>query len=722
MLLFVISFLLVFISSYFLVSIISPKKSILGLIYLFLIAFAQIVVTFEILSLFTAIKEIWVLSGNVLFFVISAYLWNKRSIPCWSLDYADFRNRVINSFKLDKSLMWLYVGFCAFLIVALILCLLLPITNADAQAYHVARSVFWVLQGSLNHFDVSDVRNLCLPINSEILYGWVFLFLKKDMFLGLFSFVGYLISIISIYNILSLLGYSVRKKLWTIFMVSSYASVIVQVSGTETDIIIAGLVLSSIFLFWYSLKNNEKTPLFMASLAYALAIGTKTTSLIALPGVGLFLLALCFYFKKYKPLGWFLGFGVVNFLIFSAYNYILNYIEFGNFMGSISVMTVTKNYYGIKGLISNFIKYMFLFFDFTGFRWSDYVGPQLISLRDSILNFLHLGVIKDGLYTTPYVVNRLLLEPVMGAGVLGFLVYLPCLIRSGLNPIFHRKSKKVWFLFAFAIVFILNMLILSYLLAYMSFSVRFVMSFMVISSPILIFSYLSRKNPLKYVIVGFSLFYLLGVSTHLWPRPFVKIARILIEHPSINDLRERTQCKTYEENPKYANATCPLRHRIQKSFPKDTNILAFLNTSDSIYLIKSLEFEGFKIDFRTMEDINNIDFSKYNVVISTNRGQTSTVVKDYEQRKYDYKVVNNKIVMIKNKSVPCIYIPNPNISDAVNKEALYPFQVRCGMSGEFLKGKNLQLIGITGLVESTSENYDYYTIYVNTKLPLKFKK
>ncbi len=722
MLLFIISFLLIFISSYFLTSILEPKKSILGLIYLVLIAFAQIVLTFEVLSLFTAINQIWVLIFNVLFFTSSMYFWHKKSKPCWSLDCGNFRNRVINSFKLDKSLMWLYVGFCAFLIVTFVLCLVLPITNSDAQAYHVARSVFWVLQGSLNHFDVADIRNLCLPINSEILYSWVLLFIKKDALLGFFSFAGYFLSIISIYNILGLLGYSTRKKLWVIFIISSFSSVIVQVSSTETDIIIAGLILSSIFLFWYAIKHDKKIPVFMSSLAYALAIGTKTTSLIALPGVGLFLLTLCFYFKKYKPLALFLGFGIINFLIFSAYNYILNYIQFSNFMGSTSFMVVSKNYYGIKGLISNFIKYIFMFFDFTGFRWSDYIGPNLTILRDSILKFLHLGYINDGLYTTPYVVNRLLLEPVMGAGILGFLVYLPCVIRAILNPIFRSKSKKSWFLFVFAVLFIVNMLILSYLLAYMSFSVRFVMSFMLISSPILVYSYLSKKNILKYIIIAFSLFYLMGVSTHLWARPFVKIVRTLIEHPSITYLREVAQCKTYEKIPQYSSGTCPLRHRIQKSFPKDTKILAFLSTSDSIYLLKSLELDGFKIDVRTMEDVKKIDFSKYNIIISTNKGQSATFVKDYEQRKNDYKIIKKKIFITKYNPVPCIYVQNPNILNSKNKEASYPFKVRCAMSKDFLKEKNLELIGITGLVESKAEDFEYYNIYRNTKLPLKFKK
>lgn len=724
MFLFIISFLLVFVSSYFITSIIAPKKSILGFIYLSLIAFAQIVLTFEILSLFSAIKEFWVLGFNILFLTISVHFWNKNSRPLWSLGCDEFRNRLLNSLKLDKSLMWLYVGFLTFIIVTLILCALLPITNADAHGYHVARSVFWVLQGNLNHFDVADIRDLCLPINSEILYSWVLLFVKKDVFLGFFSFTGYLLSIIAVYNILGLLGYCTRRKLWVIFILSSFASVIVQASSTETDIIIAGLVSSSILLFWYALKNDKKVPIFMASLAYALAIGTKTTSIIAIPGTGLFLLALCLYFKKYKPLIMFLGFGIINFLIFSAYNYILNYIQFSNFMGPSSFIVVSKNYYGIKGAISNFIKYIFMFIDFTGFRWGDYITTNVMNLRTSILNFLHIGYIKDGLYTTPFVINHYLLEPVMGAGILGFLVYLPSIIWSIIKPAFQPKFKKNWFIFAFAILFITNILIMSYLLAYMSFSTRFVMSFIVISAPVLVNSYLSNKNPLKYIIIAFSLFYLICVSTHLWARPFSKIGKILIAHPSLTYLREIALCKNFDKDPKYTNGICILTERIKKSFPPDTRILVFANTADGIFLLKSLEFYGYNIDMRTLEDASKINFDKYNLVITTNAGQIATFIKDYQQRKNSYRTVGNAIYFSPKVLVPCYYIQNPNLANVRNKESHSPYQVKCAMSLNFIEKNHLEMIGISGLLDSkkNEEDEEYYVIYKNTKLPLNFKK
>lgn len=713
MFLFFISFLLVFISSYFLMSVISPKKSILGLIYIFLIAFAQIVLTFEILSLFTLIKQVWVIAVNILFILLSLYIWNKESRPIWSLDCSDFRNKIINSLKLDKSLMWLYVGFLTLLISAFVLCLLFPITSADGNAYHVVRSLFWVLQGSLNHFDVADIRNLCLPINSEILYSWVILFARKVVFLGFFSYVGYFLSVISIYNILGFIGYCVRKRLWVIFILSSMSSVLVQLSGTETDIIIAGLILSCIFLFWYALRNNEKIPLFMSSLAYSLAIGTKTTSIIAAPGIGIFLLALCIYFKKYKPIAFFLGFGLINFLIFSSYNYILNYIQFANFLGPTSFMVVSKNYYGIKGAISNFIKYIFVFFDFTGFRWADYVDASLNSLRTIVLNFFHVGNIEDGLYAFQYAVNSSLLEPIMGAGILGFLVFLPTILWALIKPIFKNKSRKIWFIFSFSILFLINILVLSFSLAYMPYSVRFIMTFIVLSSPVLLYSYFSNINPLKYIIVAFSLFYLMIVSTHLWARPFFKVAPILIKHHSVTYLRDLAQCKNYNKIPTYLSATCILKINIKSNVDKKSRILAFMNPADPIYTLKALEFEGYKLDFKTLEDVSNINFDNYDVVISPSKSQASTFIKKYNSRKSECKIKGTKIIVDKKSFVPCLYIPNPKLKSHNNNETFYPFRVLCAMRPEFLKQKHLKYVGTSGLINVGVEERSY-EVYVNT--------
>ena len=140
-----------------------------------------------------------------------------------------------------------------------------------------------MINASLNHYETADIRNLTFPINSEILYMWVILFTKKQLFLGAFSFVGYILSLIGGFQIFKFIGLSFRKTLWSFFILSSFASVIVIVSGTETDLIVAGLVISSIYLFIEGLKYKSDSSIFMSALAYSLAIGVKTPAILCVP-------------------------------------------------------------------------------------------------------------------------------------------------------------------------------------------------------------------------------------------------------------------------------------------------------------------------------------------------------------------------------------------------------------------------------------------------------
>lgn len=723
MFLFLVSFLLVFVSSYFIVSMIAPKKSILGLIYLFVIAFAQVVLIFEILSLFHLIKLFSVLGINIIFFDCIWYVWFKRGKPLWSLDFKTFRNRLKNSLKLDKSLMWLFVGWGVLIYSAIYLCALMPITNADAAGYHVVRSLFWISQGSLNHFNAFDIRALCLPINSEILYTWVFLFIKKDFMLGFTGFAGYLLSIISVYNIVGLMGYSTRRKLWVTFILSSFASVLVQASGVETDIIIAGLISSSIFLFWYALKNNKFTPIVISALAYALALGTKTTAFLAVPGVGLFFIALCAHYKKFKPFSYFLGLGFLSFLIFSSYNYILNYIDFHNFMSSQSFLAVSKNYYGIKGMFANFIRHMFLFFDFTGFTWSIYWGTTIAGWKNSMLAFFHLLSVPDGLYTYYFhnKINNYILEPLMGPGVLGILVYLPCLLWSGLKPLFKFKAKKVRFLFGFFVLFFINLLTMSYVLAYMAYNVRFMMTFMVLSAPILIYSYFKKTNILKVIIVFFAMFYLVFVSTNLWPRQMSKIVKLFSHGYTISQVRYRGACQDYDKLTLYRNAECLVRQRLENQYSKDNKILIFMGAGEDLLVLKELEYLGYKVDFGSLENIYNIDLSKYNVVVANGIAQHITVINDFINPKKEYFFYKEKYLVSDDGELKCFYGFNKKIPKVYGGGLVYPYSVVCNVTKGFWQKNNFALVGGIRFGSRIDGSFTEYLFYENKNNPIIWK-
>lgn len=705
MVLFIISFLMIFISSYFLASILSNKNSVLGLIYLSILSFAQIVLTFEVLSLFNLINQNCVLILNLIFLLGSTYFWFKKNKPILLLDISNLKKRIANSMKLDKSLIWLFVGFCVFIMSTIFLCFIMPVNNADALGYHIARCVYWIQQGNLNHFIVSDVRNLCLPINSEILYTWVILFVKTDVFIGFFAFTGYLLSIISIYKILGYCGFCTRKRLWTVFIMSSLPSVLVQSSSTQTDIIIAGLIASSIFLFWHALKNNEKIPIYMASIAYALAIGTKTPAIIMIPGIGILFFALCLHYKNFRPLLEFIILGFINFIIFSSYNYILNFISYGNFMGAPSYITVNKNYFGIKGAIANFIKHLFMFIDFSGFTFSLYLDPIIQNIRLYALNFLGLGHIPDSLYTNySPLINIGLFEETVKLGFLGFLVYLPCIILSQIKVIFKPKSVKTKLITLFGLLFLTNMIVMSYLINYSSFNTRYIVAFVIISAPVLIYSYSRKTNIYKIIIILASLYSLTIISTHLWSRPLFKVLGVLKKSSSVAEFRKIYSCKNFKENPEYSDPICNLSDNIEATYSPQNRILAFINTSGSIYFLKLLYFKGYKIDLYLMENAPDIDFSKYNIVITESNKQRTTSF--------------NEELKLKNKDIYCndLFDKNPK-----KYSEIVPFSRECELSNSFLTNRKFELLKTIEYISPTLNTNKAY-FYNNKLLPVHLKK
>lgn len=631
--LFFISLIMVFVSSYLLSSMFSPKdennnpKGVYPFLYTLLLMFAQVVLTFEVLSLFNAIKQLPVLLFNVFFLLVAIFYWCKYDKPLYKPDIKLFLNNVSKGLKKDKYLKIMAFGFLFFLVSVILLDIFMPVNGSDALVYHLNRASYWLLNGNLNHFIIADDRNLVMPINSEILYLWNLLFFKNDIGLYFISFIGYIAILFSVYNILKLLGFSERKKLWTLFIFSSFASVMTQVSSLETDVFIAGLVLSSITLFLYTLRDKNKTGLYFSALAYALAMGTKTPAVIVLPGV-LFLLSVFSYreLKKdfYKPISIFLVFLLINFLIFSSYNYILNFVHFNNFLGSEASRAVHGFRGGIKAYIANYIRYIFMMFDFSGFRYSEYVGEYIVNAKFAIFDFLKIPHELGVEMSDNDEINNLFITVKTGTGLLGFILFLPAVLITSLLGFVKNIGAKIKSLSFFAMMFWVNIACLSGAIAYMVFSVRFLTFIVLLSTPVLAITYIKKNNLLKALILFFVMSYFLVMSVNLSGRQHFQILNVIKEEKSIDDAREKIRCALYNGFSS-RRPMCYLRDYIQDK-PKGTKIGIFVSAIDAMYLINMLNFHGYKIDTLIPEMAKSYNLEQYDYLIKTMEVPASTVL------------------------------------------------------------------------------------------------
>ena len=711
---FLISFILIFVSSYFLSSILAKGNGLNGFIYTLLIAFSQIILTSEIVSIFYKVHERPFLCLNILFFIVSTILWYIFKRPLFKFELGDFFKRFINACKLDKSLFVLFIGWLFFIFVSILLIIILPTTSGDGYCYHVVRSYDWVINQSLAHYETADIRCLTFPINSEILYMWVLLFTKKQLCLGSFTFVGYLLFILCSCSIFKYLGFSLRRTLWTLFIISSFASVVVMVSGTETDLIIAGLITASVYLFMYALKyKSNNVAIFMSSLAYALAIGVKTPAIICIPAIGLLFVIFSYKFKNKFALLKFILFGILNFLLFSSYNYILNFINYGNIMGTLGSIYAHKNFFGLIGAIGCFIKHLFLLVDFSGFRVPSNISDFLYNFEILLLKKINVNNV-EGLYSGKYYFNTSLIEPGMGCGILSFLLILPCWFISLIAPLFIKKRRiKIYGLYA--LLFLINLFLLSYLVVFMTFNTRFITSFILISAPMLACSYIkSNKNVIKILFVIIAMFYFVVISTHLWGRPFVRLIKAL-KHESIVELRSDIICGRYDKRKKALEEWCNINGLLESKFAnKDYKVLIMPNFSEYILYNKVKKIKGYNYDFYNIEHLKNKDVDKYDIIILPINGQAVTSFDEFNLEKIDYRleIIQKKPLQIlfypldENSECLCYYNSLfGTISKEVGNTNEVPVKKVCKLTNKFFENHPFDFVFRT----------NKYNILLNTK-------
>ena len=122
-----------------------------------------------------------------------------------------------------------------------------------------------------------------------------------------------------------------RKRIWTVFIFSALACVVIEASSCDTNMFTGSLVLTALYFFYCGIKYQKNLILYISSLSLSIACGVKTTAIIALPSVALFVFYVSVFCEKkefYKSIIKYGCFFTLNFLIFSAYNYILNYLDF----------------------------------------------------------------------------------------------------------------------------------------------------------------------------------------------------------------------------------------------------------------------------------------------------------------------------------------------------------------------------------------------------------
>lgn len=439
------------------------------IIGLFLIAYAEIVLISELASLFHLIYPAFYLAAHFIFCGIAWFVWRRNNRPDL---FKHFRN-ILSSLKSgwpglktcpDLLLMATIVGVVY--LVGAILSIQYPQNNFDSMTYHLSRVGYWMQHGSLAPWVTPNPRQTTFPINAELGILWTTIFLRSDRLSGMIQWTAWLVSSFAIYGLARLLGASRKQSIFAALLWSTFPEIALQSVTTMNDLTASAFFISSIYLLYLGYRENHIPYLALSGLGLALAIGTKSTTLLILPGLVLVLLLI--YGLNRKSTGRTLArwglIGSFSFILVGIFGYAQNTLFYHN---PFSVSQWTNDLINlpvsrIEMTVKNLGLYANQFFDPTGLPPP--LGEPLSILRTKAANFIlhRLPVLSD----SQGVEWRQQLHFILGStggvhediawfGILGFIFITTALVYQAYQGLLRKEPFRlglVLLVLSFAVV------------------------------------------------------------------------------------------------------------------------------------------------------------------------------------------------------------------------------------------------------------------------------
>ncbi len=375
------------------------------LLALFLLGWAQIILSTEVLSLFRALNFINLYIAHSLFLLISAalYLFYKKHTKInINLFFHNLKNS-LNGIKLNKTLkIIICIWLVAIFLTTIYFGLNIPPYESDAMAYHLTRAAFWMQNQSINHYYTYDVRQTVFPVNTEIGQLWIMIFTKSDSLIFLVQFLSFIFILLALYKILRTLNFNKSISIFSVFTFSCLDVILLQSYNPQNDLTAAVFLAVTVYFLLRVLKENSTNLSFRQLLVQnifsfislgisaGIAIGVKGYIYLYILGIAIFVMAYKkFNLLKLKKISLILTFSIAGVILFSSYNLISNFYQYGNpIVDSATVNFMRVANPSIKTFISNFFRHIFSFYQFNGqdFNTISFVNQKIFYWMHNILN------------------------------------------------------------------------------------------------------------------------------------------------------------------------------------------------------------------------------------------------------------------------------------------------------------------------------------------------
>ena len=327
-----------------------------SLLAAYLLAAAEVVGLTLALSPFHAVAAPGYVAGEALVGAVVLLVWHRLGRPLPSRPALERRMLARHPLLLTLGLV---VGLT--LLFELFLAVVAPPNNWDSMTYHLARAAAWYQHGSVGYLPGANTERLNIfPPNAEIATLYTLVLAHGDRLAALPQYVAGLVSLVACYALARRVGFTRSSSLFAALLLGSLSQVVLQATTTQNDLIVTSFVTAAaVFVL-----DGGRRGLALAGLAVGLAVGTKTTALLALPLLALLALGTL----RRRQIVELLGFSGVGTLGFGSFAYVENMIHRHSLLGAGSEQGAFRPDLTVAGVAGRFGDILARFLDLSGFR------------------------------------------------------------------------------------------------------------------------------------------------------------------------------------------------------------------------------------------------------------------------------------------------------------------------------------------------------------------
>ncbi|MBA7671716.1 hypothetical protein ES703_79876 [subsurface metagenome] len=326
----------IILSTNFKVKYYADKIIILGLLFL-----VQIVLSSLFLGV--VVKRLYPLelfASQLVILAVALFLHRHKIKQMNCRGFVGQISRFIAEIRTSSFYLILFFLILAQIVWILFLGFLFPPYVWDAITYHLPSVAYWLQAGKIHLIDTPVSRSNIYPMNVELFFLWNVIFLGNDVLVDLSQFFFTLLGLLGIYALTRKIGVSTKSSLAASAIYFFTPLILIQSKTCQTDLAAAVLFLIALnFAFQYG-KDSQISNLFISGVASGMLMGSKSTGLILVFCLYLYLLVnwLRFHSKK-DGLPVYVRFMVNNLyflipvFILGSYWYLRNWVYFNNPVG-----------------------------------------------------------------------------------------------------------------------------------------------------------------------------------------------------------------------------------------------------------------------------------------------------------------------------------------------------------------------------------------------------